>query len=151
MLHRRILAALVIAGAAPLAAQTADKPALQPPITLTAADSARFLALGKTYTRWFLSGKADSLATAIEPKSLEGLGGIDGIVQAQANVAERAGAETKVVEEKLTRRNGRLQFWHAGEFTGIPGDAFVIRWVLDEQGRIVGAGLGPKANTPPVD
>ena len=151
MLHRRILAALIVAGAAPLAAQTAEKPALQAPLSLTAADSARFLALGKSYTRWLLRGHADSLVAAMDPRALEQLGGIERVQQQTDMIAERRGTETRIVEEKLTRRMGRLQFWHSGEFSETPGDEFVIRWLLDEHGKITGAGLGPKANTPPVD
>lgn len=145
-------ALILLVGVAPLAAQTpATTPALQAPVTLTAADSARFLALGQKYTRWFLAGNADSLLAAVHPSAVEGLGGLEGVREAQGRVAERAGIETKVVEEKLTRRNGRLQFWHAGDFSEMTTDQFVIRFILDENGMITGAGLSPKAQTSPVD
>lgn len=145
-------AVILLVAAAPLAAQTPDAPpALQAPATLSAADSARFLALGQKYTRWFLTGNADSLLAAVHPSAVEGLGGLEGVREAQGRVAEGAGIEVKVVEEKLTRRRGRLQFWHAGDFSEMTNDQFVIRFVLDENGLIIGAGLGPKANTPPVD
>lgn len=146
-----MLAAALAGGAVPLAAQTVAKPTLQPPLSLTSADSARFLALGQKYTRWFLTGNVDSLVSVVHPSALEGLGGVDGVREAQGRVSERAGIETTVVEEKLTRRNGRLQFWHAGDFSEFTSDQFVIRWLLDENGKIVGAGLGPKAQSPPVD
>ncbi len=144
-------AAMTAAGAVPLAAQATEKPALQAPVTLTAADSARFLALGSKYTRWFMAGQADSLATGMDPEALVNLGGVEKILQQSAMLAERRGSETKIVEEKLTRRLGRLQFWHAGEFSEMEGDVFVIRWILDANGKITGAGLGPKSSTPPVD
>ena len=147
----KMLVALAVVAVAPLAAQDAAKPELQPPATLTSSDSARFLGLGKTYTRWFLTGKADSLATAMSAESLERLGGVDRIRQQQDMIAERAGTQTKVTEEKLTRRMGRLQYWHAGQFSELPGEDFIIRWLLDENGKIVGAGLGPRSSTPPVD
>jgi hypothetical protein len=145
------LAVITAGGAVPLGAQTAEKPALQAPVTLTAADSARFLALGSKYTRWFIAGQADSLATGMDPQVLERLGGVEKILEQSAMLAERRGNETKIVEEKLTRRLGRLQFWHAGEFSEMEGDVFVIRWILDEHGKITGAGLGPQSSTPPVD
>ena len=145
-------AVILLVAVAPLAAQTPDTPpVLQAPVTLTAADSAHYLALGQKYTRWFLTGNADSLVAVVHPSALEGLGGLEGVREAQGRVAERAGIETKVVEEKLTRRRGRLQFWHAGTFSEMTDDQFVIRFLLDENGMIVGAGLGPKAQTPPVD
>ena len=149
---RSLTFAAVAAGAAlPLAAQAPEKPALQAPVSLTAADSARFLALGSKYTRWFISGQADSLATGMDPEALVNLGGVEKILQQSAMLAERRGTETKIVEEKLTRRLGRVQFWHAGEFSEMPGDVFVIRWILNEHGKITGAGLGPKSSAPPVD
>lgn len=146
------LAAAALLFAAPLAAQNAapvDPPAKAAPFS--AADSARYTALGKNYTRWFLNGRADSLLAAMSPETAEKMGGIEAIRENMNRLAERAGAETKVVAEKLTRRRGLPQFWHEGEFSEIQGDAIVIRWVMDEDGKLIGAGLGPKSQTPPPD
>lgn len=143
--------------ASPLAAQTAT-PAAAPaaaavaaPAKLTPDEEAHFLDLGKTYTRWFLAGKADSMITAFTAESVEKMGGIDGLRNMMNQVAERAGVETKIVEEKLTRRNGRIQFWHAGLFSEFADDQLVLRWILDADGKISGAGAGPKAQTPAPD
>ena len=46
---------------------------------------------------------------------------------------------------------GRLQFWHAGEFSELAGDEVVIRWVFNDQGKIVVMGINPKTKAPPVD
>ena len=132
-------------------ALNAQTPALKAPLSLTKADSARYMSLGNSATRYLLGGRADSLAAMIDSTALERLGGVEGISKQQDNIAERAGVETRVVEEQLTRRNGMLQFWHAGEFSEVTGDQFVIRWLFDEHGKIVGAGLGPKSDTPAVD
>ncbi len=142
--------ALLVAPAASLAAQDAA-PELKPPLTMNAADSARFLALGKTYTRWFLAGQSDSLVAATDSAALEKMGGPEGIQTVMEQVTTRAGIELAVVEEKLTRRRGALQFWHAGNFSDLSTDQLVIRWLLDEHGKIIGAGIGPKSQTPPVD
>ena len=148
-------AAAILLATTPLAAQTTPAPTLTPvaatPAPLSPADEARFLALGKTYTRWFLTGKADSLVAAIAPDRAEKVGGIDGLREGMNQVAEKAGVETKVTEEKLTRRKGQLQFWHAGAFTELEGDELVIRWIFEDDGKISGIGIGPKSQAPPVD
>ncbi len=146
-----MMVAMLAIPSASLAAQEAAPPALKPPVTLTAADSARYLALGKSYTRWFLNAHVDSLVAVIDPASLEQMGGADGVHKTMQQVGERAGAQLAVVEEKLTRRRGFIQYWHAGNFSEMTTDQLVIRWLLDEHGKIVGAGVGPRANAPPVD
>ena len=153
MARIRSLAALsaLLLAAAPLAAQTTPAPAAAPAIPLSPADEARFLALGKTYTRWFLTGKADSLMGAFAPEMAEKVGGVEGVQQMMNQIAERAGVETKVTEEKMTRRNGLPQFWHAGQFSELADDELVIRWVFDKDGKIAGAGINPKANAPAPD
>lgn len=151
ILRGLIAATVLTAVTAPLAAQTAEKPALKAPLTLTAADSARYLELGRTYTRWFLAGKADSLATGMDAEILEKQGGVEGIVALQGQIAERAGTQTRMIEQKLTRRNGMLQFWHAGEFSEIAGDEVVIRFIFNDQGKVVGMGINPKTRAPAVD
>lgn len=132
-------------------ATTATTVSAATPIMLTAADAARLTELGKTYTRWFLAGKADSLLSAFTPESAENAGGIDGVREMMNQVAERGGVEVKVTDEKLTRRNGYPQFWHAGQFSDFTSDELVIRWVLFPDGKIRGAGIGPKAATPAPD
>jgi hypothetical protein len=147
--------AAALFGTAPLAAQTTPAPAAAPaaaPATpLSPAEEARLLELGKTYTRWFLTGKADSLVGAFAPDMAEKVGGVEGVQQMMNQIAERAGVETKVTEEKMTRRNGRPQFWHAGQFSDLEDDELVIRWVFDQNGKIAGAGINPKANAPAPD
>jgi len=148
-----ILAAMSLA-AAPLSAQVPAAPpaaAPAPPPVLTPAQEARFLQLGKTYTRWFLAGKADSLAGVYETTALLRMGGVENIRQQMAQVADHAGTESAVLAEKMTRRNGWPQFWHEGQFTQFADEPIVIRWVMDADGHIVGVGLGPKSRTPAVD
>lgn len=145
-----LITALLAAPVATLAAQDGP-PAMKAPLTLTAADSARYLELGRTYTRWFLAGQADSLATGMDAELLEKQGGVEGIVALQGQIAERAGVQTRMTEQKLTRRKGMLQFWHAGEFSELAGDEVVIRFIFNDQGKVVGMGINPKTRAPAVD
>ena len=144
-----ILAAAVTGAAAPLAAQSADKPA--GPATLTSADSARYLEIGKSATRWMLAGHADSLATALDPEALEKAGGVNGLKAMHDQMQERIGPQTRLVQQKLTRRNGMVQFWHEAEFTNFTDEAVVIRWVMNDKMKIVGVGMNPLSKAPPVD
>ena len=110
----------------------------------------QFLKLGKQYTQWFFHGDADSLLAHMAPETQAAVGGRDGILENRARVDERAGVELSVVEEKMTRRHGHPQFWHSGQFSSLE-DPIVLRWVMDDAGRITGVGLGPRNQTPAPD
>jgi hypothetical protein len=145
-----IVSAAIFA-AAPLSAQVS--PSAPPaPAPLTPAEEARFIGLGRTYTRWFLHSDADSLAGAMDMGTFLKAGGTTQLVANSQLVSEQAGTERQVLVEKMTRRKGVLQFWHEAEFTKLEaGDPLVIRWLMDAQGKIVGLGLGLKSETPAPD
>jgi hypothetical protein len=147
----RLLAVAALVGVSPLAAQDPARPALLAPVTLTAADSAHYLQLGRTYVRMMLTGKADSLAMALDSLALTRVGGVAGIADQQAQMADRVGAQAKILDEKLTRRNGALQYWQSGEFTGFTDEPVVIRVVFNEHGKVIGMGINPMSKAPPVD
>ncbi len=132
-------AALTLAG--PLAAQSA---------TAVPAD-VKHLALGHQLTDWFLAGRMDSIVARMPDDIKEKSGGVAGLQQARAQLAERAGEEAKVLEEKMTRRNGAAQYWRSSLYTEFPQEPLVLRWVFNESSQVVGIGLGPLGQTPPPD
>jgi len=151
-----LLPLVALLAAAPLAAQTPAPPAPPsaapaPPPRLTAQQESEFLVLGKTYTRWFLAGSADSLASAFDAEMLTRVEGVDGISKMMWQIADRAGSQTKVLVEKMTYRNGKPQYWHEAEFSGLADEPLVIRWVLNPEGKIIGAGINPKSVAPEPD
>lgn len=154
-MYRTVLPLVALLAAAPLAAQTpapaAPTAPAPPPAKLTAEQETKLAALGKTYTRWFLGGQADSLAGAFDADMLARVQGVGGIAEMMGQIAERAGTQTKVVAEKLTYRNGKPQYWHEAEFSELADEPLVIRWVLSPEGKIIGAGINPKSNAPPPD
>ena len=83
--YQLILAAVTVA-AGPIAAQTTTPPPAPVPTPLTPAQEAHLLSLGKTYTRWFLAGHADSLAAAYSTEMLEKTGGVENIRQQMTQV-----------------------------------------------------------------
>jgi len=146
---------VALLAAAPLAAQTpapAAPPAAAPaPAKLTAEQETKMTALGKTYTRWFLAGTVDSLAAVYDPKLLERVNGVAGIVEMMQQISEKAGFPTKVIAEKLTYRNGMPQYWYEAEFSEFAPEPVVIRWLLTPEGKIIGSGINPKSAAPKPD
>ena len=110
----------------------------------------QYLALGRHYTEWFFAGRTDSLIAHMAPESVEASGGAAGILNQRDQVSAHAGKQTMLLEEKLTWRRGMPQFWHEAMFENM-AEPVVIRWVMDDQGAIVGIGLGPRSQTPEVD
>jgi hypothetical protein len=133
------LAALTLAG--PLAAQAASA---------VPAD-VRHLAVGHQLTEWFLAGHMDSIVARMPDDIKQKSGGAAGLQDARAQLAQRAGEEAKVLEEKMTRRKGIAQYWRSAMYTEMPQDPLVIRWLLDDSSRVVGFGLGPLGQTPAPD
>jgi hypothetical protein len=110
----------------------------------------QYLTLGRHYTEWFFAGQADSLLAHMSPQSREASGGAAGILNQRDLVSARAGKEKLLLEEKMTWRKGMPQFWHEGMFDNLT-EPVVVRWVMDNQGAIIGIGLGPRSQTPEVD
>lgn len=133
------LAALTLAG--PLVAQSADE---------VPAD-VRQLALGHQLTDWFLAGKLDSIVARMPDDIKEKSGGVAGLQETRMRLAERGGEEAAILEEKMTRRNGRPQYWRSSMYTEHPQEPIVLRWIFDDSSRVVGIGLGPLSGTPAPD
>lgn len=125
--------ALIAAGHVPAAAQEA------------AVDS---LALARQYTDWLYAGEADSLFAHTSDEAREQLTA-DRYARTTETIAERAGFEFDM-EETWKLRNGDCQYWRTATFSNLDGP-FLLRWVLNAEGKINGLGLGPYAQAPPVD
>lgn len=108
------------------------------------------LAIARRYAQWFLGGQTDSLVAHIPPAALADLRGREGIAQAQQTVSDRAGREAAVIEERFVWRGGKRQYWRTMQMTGME-EHFLLRFVLESDGRIGGYGLGLAQQAPPVD
>jgi hypothetical protein len=138
---RAVIPFLLVLAAGPLMAQdsaTTPKP-------FTAAENARYLELGQKYNRWFLTGQADSLLAAADSVTAEKMGGLEGIRAQMENMSERVGVVLSVVTEKMTRLGGTPQFWFEANFSEFTQEPVVFRWLMNEQGQLVGAGMNPKS------
>ena len=140
------LAALLLA--APLVAQatSASAAAYEP-----APSDAALVERGRTLTAWLLAGEADSIVGWMTDAARAKVGGRDGVLQMSAKLAMALGSETALVEEKMTRRNGNRQYWRAAMFDLFVAEPFVVRWVFDATGLVMGAGLNPLSQAPAPD
>lgn len=136
-----LAAALLLFAPVANAQDTAPAPAKP----FTAEETARFMELGKKANRYFLEGRADSLLAMGDSAFTAKTGGVDGIGQQVANIAERAGMPLTVLEQKMTRREGTAQFWWEAEFSEFTAEPLVFRWLFNDAGQLVGAGMGPKS------
>lgn len=122
------------------------------PLSLRAqtAEPSDSLALARQFTTWLYEGEADSLVAHSTEKAKEGFSTVDQWKQYQSTLLTQAGHEIEVVEETWKLRNGDCQYWRVAAFSEMDG-LILLRWVLDEEGRIAGVGLGPEMQAPPVD
>ena len=122
--------------AAPLAAQDAMP-----------ADS---LAYARQITTWFFAGEVDSLVAHSDSAGQ----GIEAETEWQdrlASVTARLGTETEVLEEKFVKRNGQTQYWRTSKYSEFAREPVMVRWAFNKQGQLIGAGLNPKSQAPPID
>lgn len=150
MVPRVLALGLALATAAPLAAQTAAATTAPAPTTATAPDPEQLFKLGQQFTNWFLNAEAESLYAYLSPESQQEVGSVAEVQRRIGEFMARAGGELSVLEEKMNRRNGHPQFWHEALFEQAD-EPIVIRWLFDDNAKIVGVGLGPKSGTPPPD
>lgn len=138
--------ALLALLASPLAAQTPTSEPMKPKLS-----DAEYLVLGRKVVDWFFNGQTDSLLAHMDSTSRERVGGEEGILRQRDMIAAQVGTELELVEEKMTRRKGIPQYWRESKYDVFTNEAFVMRFLFNEDGYIVGAGMGPKSQTPSPD
>lgn len=108
------------------------------------------LELGRRFSSWMFTANIDSLMVYMRPELVADIGGRDGIAAGQQTIAERAGTEVRVIEERFIWRNGKRQYLRKSQMTILP-EPFVLRFVMNDDGSIDGIGMGPESATPPAD
>jgi len=132
---------LTLAAAAPLAAQSATP----------AVNDSVLLKRGHALTEWLFAGQADSILAYMSEETRRQVGGKEGLLGTTRDVAFDVGAEAEVLEEKMTRRKGHPQYWRKGKYATFVREPMVFRWVFDDAGQVIGLGITPLSQTPPVD
>jgi len=147
--RRSLLAVAALAsGAGSALAQSAPAAKSTPAAESMPADS---LAHARKLTAWFFSGQADSVHAYMAVNDSGKKVSTDEIRATLERMTGRAGAETKVVEEKFVKRNGSTQYWRTGEWSEFTDEPVVFRWAFNKSGRIVGIGFNPLSKAPPID
>ena len=108
------------------------------------------LALARRFTAWFYTGQFDSLMAHHPVEARRDSAVRRRLQQDLDDLSARAGTETAVIEEKFVLRNGRPQYWRTARFSDF-AEPLLIRWVINGNGEIVGMGLGPLSQAPPID
>ena len=108
------------------------------------------MALARQFTAWFYTSQFDSLVAHYSPEGRSDTTARPRLAQQFEQMTVRAGTETEVVEEKFVMRNGRPQYWRTARFSNFP-EPLLIRWVINGRGEIVGMGLSPLSQAPPID
>lgn len=137
-LRLALLAAAMVLGARPLAAQRAS----------TAPSDAEVLKRGSELTRWLLTGQADSAIALMSDSLRVRMGGREGIAQVASDLAGDLGRETSVHMETVSRGGGVVEYWRISSFSEIDDEPFVFHWVFDPSGTAVGVGLTSLSGTP---
>jgi hypothetical protein len=107
------------------------------------------LALARQFTAWFYTGDVDSLLAHYPADSRDSTAR-QSLRRDMDMLALRAGVETAVIEEKFVMRNRRPQYWRTAKFSSMD-EPILLRWVISPEGEIIGMGLGPLSQAPPID
>jgi hypothetical protein len=142
-----LLALMVSASAASAQATPATATTRPAPPAALPADS---FDLARKYTKWFYEQQVDSLVAHHSPEGRKAADLPARLLNSTKELAERAGKEVWVTDERFITRNGQRQYWRTATFSGF-NEPLLIRWVMNPKGEITGLGLGPKSDAPPID
>jgi hypothetical protein len=142
-----LLLALALTLPATALAQPPATPATRPKPAQLPKDS---MELARKYTAWFYTNLADSIVAHLDSS---GRAQPDQKAQYEgraADLAARAGTEKTLMEEKFITRNGARQYWRTAMFSNFD-QPILLRWVIGAKGEILGIGMGPLSQAPPID
>jgi opacity protein-like surface antigen len=125
MRHPLILAAVAaLALAAPASAQSAP---------VTRDDS---LALGRKYVQWIYEDQADSLWARVDERLRGMMGSKEALSRDNVGLIVSFGAETEVVGETVSARDGNLVYTREVRFESRPEESRVWTFVIAPDGTI---------------
>ena len=140
---RRWLACLFLLVAPPAAAQSVPAP--------TALTDEQARVLGDKLSRWFLTGRADSVSAYLAEQVRERIGGQEGIATAAAELVAELGSETLIMETVTRGRGGAPEYWRMSRFSLVDDEPIVVHWMFDAEGRVVSLGFSSLSSTPAAE
>lgn len=109
------------------------------------------LALARQYTMWLYAGEADSILAHSDSAIRTHPGVKEEWDRMLFEFAIQAGQELSVVEEKFVKRLGHTQYWRTAKFSTFNQEPLQVRWAVNANWEIIGLGLNPLSQAPPVD
>lgn len=149
-MHRYAPALLLAAVICVPASASAQATGASSPPAKPAQLPADSMEIARKYTQWFYTNQADSLIAHMDSAGRGRPGAKEQYQGMMAELATRAGTEKLVMEEKFITRNGARQYWRTTMFSAF-AEPLLLRWVIGPKGQLVGAGLGPASQAPPID
>jgi hypothetical protein len=138
---------LLLPVALPAQASPASAPAARPKPAQLPADS---MARARKWTFWLYTTQSDSLYAQMDSGAKAVTGSPRALDNNSAELAQRAGSETKVIEEKFITRNGNRQYWRTASFSNL-AEPLLVRFVMNAKGQLMGIGMGLASTPPPID
>ena|SRR6185369_5022335 len=147
--HRTpLLLALVLALPASAMAQAATSPpAARPKPAQLPKDS---MELARKYTAWLYTNQVDSIVAHLDSAERGKAEQKAQYESRAADLAARAGTEKMLMNEKFITRNGARQYWRTAMFSNF-SEPILLRWVIGSKGEILGIGMSPLSQAPPID
>lgn len=147
--HRTsLLLALALSLPTTAMAQAAtSSPAARPKPAQLPKDS---MELARKYTAWLYTNQADSIVAHLDSAQRGKAEQKFQYESRAADLAARAGTEKMLMEEKFITRNGARQYWRTAMFSNF-SEPILLRWVIGSKGEILGIGMSPLSQAPPID
>jgi len=135
-----LVAALSLAIAIPAEAQNA----------VTQATPRDSLLFSRRMTEWFFTAVKDSMWAYTSDDMKKNMEKPDAWVDNLAELTANVGVELQVVEEKFVRRLGNTQYWRTSKYSNA-SEPIMLRFAFSKSFQIVGLGMNPASQAPPVD
>lgn len=133
------------AALAALAAVIVTAPAAAQSAPVSRDDS---LALGRKYVQWVYEDQADSLWARVDDRLRGMMGSPAALSRENVELIVNFGAETEVVEETVSARDGNLVYTREVRFESRPDETRVWTFVVAPDGTIKDAMFRPKGQMP---
>jgi hypothetical protein len=99
---------------------------------------------------WLYTTQSDSLFAQMDSGSKAATGTARSLDNSSAELAMRAGTETRRIDEKFITRNGNRQYWRTANFSSLD-EPLLVRFVMNAKGQLMGIGLGLASQPPAID
>jgi hypothetical protein len=152
-MRRHVALAAVAALAFPVSAfaQNSAAPAApataRPKLAQLLPDS---LERARRYATWLLTSRSDSLFASLDSAGRAQFGSMSTFDEITADLAARAGAEDRVIQERWVTRLGKRQYWRTSKYSASE-EPIIVRLVMLPTGQLAGIGVNPLSQAPPID